>query len=160
MVQEPLKIARSGKRHLKMDQIYLLIIVINWIVTTMKVRDLMRYPIATVTPEATVLEAIKRMVAEKKGSVLVAREGLLKECLGIVTTSQIFHKVFSQGRDPTAIAVREIMTERPLVIIDLDAPTSEAARLMREHNIRRLPVMKDGALVGIITSKDLLECVV
>ena len=52
------------------------------------------------------------------------------------------------------------MTERPLVIIDLDAPTSEAARLMREHNIRRLPVMKDGALVGIITSKDLLECVV
>ena len=145
MVQEPLKIARSGKRHLKMDQIYLLIIVINWIVTTMKVRDLMSYPIATVTPEA---------------SVLVAREGLLKECLGIVTTSQIFHKVFSQGRDPTAIAVREIMTERPLVIIDLDAPTSEAARLMREHNIRRLPVMKDGALVGIITSKDLLECVV
>ena len=57
MVQEPLKIARSGKRHLKMDQIYLLIIVINWIVTTMKVRDLMSYPIATVTPEATVLEA-------------------------------------------------------------------------------------------------------
>ena len=126
----------------------------------MKVRDLMSYPIATVTPEATVLEAIKRMVAEKKGSVLVAREGLLKECLGIVTTSQIVLKVFSQGRDPAAIAVSEIMTERPLVIIDLDAPTSEAARLMREHNIRRLPVMKDGALVGIITSKDLLECVV
>jgi CBS domain-containing protein len=45
------------------------------------------------------------------------------------------------------------------VSIDLDASTSEAARLMREHNIRRLPVMKDGALVGIITSKDLLACV-
>jgi CBS domain-containing protein len=126
----------------------------------MKVRDLMSYPIATVPPEATVLEAIKRMVAEKKGSVLVAREGLLKECLGIVTTSRIFLKVFSEGRDPAAIAVREIMTEGPLVTISLDAPTSEAARLMREHSIRRLPVMKDGALVGIITSKDLLACVV
>jgi len=126
----------------------------------MKVRDLMSYPIATVRPEATVLEAIKRMVAEKKGSVLVAKEGLLKECLGIVTTSRIFLKVFSEGRDPAAIAVREIMTDGPLVTIDLDASTSEAARLMREHNIRRLPVMKAGALVGIITSKDLLACVV
>ena len=76
----------------------------------MKVRDLMSYPIATVRPEATVLEAIKRMVGEKKGSMLVAREGLLKECLGIVTTSRIFLKVFSEGRDPAAVAVREIMT--------------------------------------------------
>jgi CBS domain-containing protein len=125
----------------------------------MKVRDLMSYPIATVPPQATVLEAIKLMVAEKKGSVLVAKEGLLKECLGIVTTSRIFLKVFSEGRDPAAIAVSEIMTQGPLVTIDLDATTRETARLMREHNIRRLPVMKDGALVGIITSKDLLLCV-
>ncbi len=126
----------------------------------MKVRDLMSYPIDTVPPEATVLEAVKRMAAEKKGCVLVAKEGLLKECLGIVTTSRIFLKVFSEGRDPAAIAVSEIMTQGPLVTIDLDATTREAARLMREHSIRRLPVMKDGALVGIITSKDLLACVV
>jgi CBS domain-containing protein len=125
----------------------------------MKVRDLMSYPIATVCPEATVQEAIKRMAAEKKGCVLVARDGLLKECLGIVTTSQIFLKVFAGGRDPAGVEVSEIMTPGPLVTIDLDASTREAAGLMREHSIRRLPVMKDGALVGIITSKDLLACV-
>ena len=125
----------------------------------MKVRDLMSYPIATVRPEATVLEAVKRMAAEKKGSVLVAREGLLKEGLGIVTTSQIILKVFAEGLDPAVVVVTEIMTPGPLVTIDLDATTREAARLMREHNIRRLPVMKEGALVGIITSKDLLACV-
>ena len=126
----------------------------------MKVRDLMSYPIATVRPEATVLDTVKRMAAEKKGSVLVARDGLLKECLGIVTTSQIFLKVFAEGRDPSQVSVSEIMTPSPLVTIDLDASTEEAARLMRGANIRRLPVMKDGALVGIITSKDLLACVV
>ena len=126
----------------------------------MKVRDLMSYPIATVRPEATVLDAIKRMANEKNGCVLVARDGLLKECRGIVTTSQIFLKVFSEGQDPATIAVTEIMTPGPLVTIDLDASTREAARLMREHNIRRLPVMKEGALLGIITSKDLLSCVV
>jgi CBS domain-containing protein len=125
----------------------------------MKVRDLMSYPIATVRPEATVLEAIKKMASLKKGSVLVAGDGLLKECLGIVTTSQVFLKVFAEGRDPAGVAVREIMTAGPLVTIDLDASTAEAARLMREHGIRRLPVMKGGALVGIITSKDLLACV-
>jgi CBS domain-containing protein len=125
----------------------------------MKVRDLMSYPIATVRPESTVLEAVRRMAAEKKGSVLVARDGLLKECLGIVTTSQIFLLVFAEARDPARVSVQEVMTAAPLVSIDLDASTAEAARLMREHNIRRLPVMKDGALVGIITSKDLLACV-
>ncbi|OYV10740.1 MAG: CBS domain-containing protein [Methanosaeta sp. NSP1] len=64
-----------------------------------------------------------------------------------------------EGRDPAAVSVQDIMTAGPLVSIDLDASTAEAARLMREHNIRRLPVLKDGALVGIITSKDLLACV-
>ena len=125
----------------------------------MNVRYLMSYPIATVDPEATVLEAIKRMASEKKGSVLVARDGLLKECLGIVTTSQIFLRVFAKGRDPAAVAVSEIMTRAPLITIDLDASTSDAAGLMLKHSIRRLPVVKDGALVGIITSKDLLKCV-
>lgn len=128
-------------------------------VRDMKVRDLMSYPIATVPPEARVLEAIKRMATERKGSVLVARDGLLKECLGIVTTSQVFLKVFAEGRDPAVVAVKDIMTPGPLVTIDLDASTAEAARMMREHSIRRLPVIKDGALVGIITSKDLLTCV-
>jgi len=126
----------------------------------MKVRDLMSYPIATVRPEATVLEAIKRMAAEKKGCMLVAEDGLLKECLGIITTSRIFQKVFAEGRDPADVTVTEVMTPGPLVTIDIDASTEEAARLMREHSIRRLPVMKDGALVGIITGKDLLACVV
>ena len=125
----------------------------------MKVRDLMSYPIVTVPPEATVLEAVRKMGREKKGSLLVARGGLLKECLGIVTTSLIFHRVFAEGRDPGRVSVSEIMTQGPLVTIDLNASTEEAARMMREHGIRRLPVMKEGALVGIITSKDLLACV-
>jgi CBS domain-containing protein len=125
----------------------------------MKVRDLMSYPLATVRPEATVQETIRLMVDGKKGSVLVTREGLLKECLGIVTTSQIFHRVFAKGLDPARVRVEEIMTPAPLITIGLSASTSEAARMMAEHNIRRLPVMEKGALVGIITSKDLLKCV-
>lgn len=125
----------------------------------MKVRDLMSYPIATVRPGDSVLHAVRRMASEGKGSVLVAQDGLLKECLGIVTTSRIFQRVFALGLDPSAVSVRDIMTPGPLVTIDVDAECSVAARLMMENGIRRLPVVRDGALVGIITSKDLLACV-
>jgi CBS domain-containing protein len=125
----------------------------------MKVRDLMSYPLATVRPEATVQETVRLMVDGKKGSILVTREGLLKECLGIVTTSQIFKKVFAKGLDPTAVQVGEIMTPAPLITIGPNASSSEAAKMMTEHNIRRLPVVEKDALVGIITSKDLLKCV-
>jgi CBS domain-containing protein len=125
----------------------------------MRVRDLMSYPIAMVGPEATVLEAIELMARGGKGSVLVAREGLLKEGLGILTTSEIFRKVFALGLDSKEVKVVDIMTPAPLVTVGLSATSKEAAGLMMKHKVRRLPVVENGALVGIVTSKDLLRCV-
>jgi CBS domain-containing protein len=125
----------------------------------MRVRELMSYPIATVGPEATISEAVELMARGGKGSVLVAREGLLKECLGILTTSEIFGKVFAPGLDSKRIKVVDVMTPAPLVTIGLSATSKEAANLMMKHKVRRLPVVENGALVGIVTSKDLLRCV-
>jgi CBS domain-containing protein len=51
------------------------------------------------------------------------------------------------------------MTPAPLVTIPPNASSKEAAGLMIKHNIRRLPVVENGALVGIVTCKDLLRCV-
>lgn len=119
----------------------------------------MSYPIAMVGPEATVLEAIELMARGGKGSVLVAREGLLKECLGILTASEIFRKVFALGLDSKEVKVVDIMTPAPLVTVGLSATSKEAAGLMMKHKVRRLPVVESGALVGIVTSKDLLRCV-
>lgn len=125
----------------------------------MKVMDLMSYPISTVPPDVLVIDAIKIMVDGSRGSVLVVKGGLLKEVEGIVTTSTIFRKVFAAGLDPRNVKVSEIMTPAPLITIAPDATTKEAADLMLRHNIRRIPVIKDGTLVGILTSKDLLKCV-
>jgi CBS domain-containing protein len=125
----------------------------------MKVRDLMTYPILTVGIDATVFDAIQMMVRENKGSVLVVEGGLLKHVVGIVTTCGMFKHVFAKGIDPRNIMIWEIMTPAPLVTIGPNASTKKAAEVMREHNIRRLPVVECGALVGIITSKDLLRCV-
>jgi CBS domain-containing protein len=125
----------------------------------MRVRELMSYPIFTVRPDATVFEAIEIMAREGKGSLLVAREGLLKNIEGIVTTSGLFLKVFAEGLDPNAVKVSEVMTKAPLITINLNASSKDAAGLMIKHKIRRLPVVEDGTLVGIVTSKDLLRCV-
>ncbi len=119
----------------------------------------MSYPVAMVGPDATVLDAVELMAHGGKGSVLVAREGLLKECLGILTTGGIFQKVFAPGINPEKVKVVDIMTPSPLVTVGLNSTSKEAAGLMIEHNVRRLPVVESGALVGIVTSKDLLKCV-
>jgi CBS domain-containing protein len=125
----------------------------------MKVRDLMNYPILSVGIETTVFEAIQMMVRENKGSVLVVEGGLLKHVVGIVTTRGMFKQVFAKGIDPRDVMIWEIMTPAPLVTIGPNASTRRAADMMLEHHIRRLPVVECGALVGIITSKDLLRCV-
>jgi len=125
----------------------------------MKVRDLMSYPLNTVRPEATVLDAIKAMVDGKKGGIIVCGEGLLKECQGIVTTTKIFEKVLAIGVSPNGIKISDVMTPAPLITIGPNATVKEAADLMIKYNIRRLPVVEDHTLVGIITSKDLLKCV-
>jgi len=125
----------------------------------MKVRDLMSYPIVIVRPDSTVFDVIKNMVGGEKGSMLVAGEGLLKEVEGIVTVTGIFRRVFAKGLDPAKVTVSEIMTPAPLITISPNASTKEAARLMKVNRVRKLPVVEEGALVGIITSEDLLGCV-
>jgi CBS domain-containing protein len=125
----------------------------------MKVRDLMSYPLNTVRPDATVLDAIKAMVDGKKGGIIVCGEGLLKECQGIVTTTAIFEKVLAAGVNPDGMKISDVMTPAPLVTIGPNATVKEAADLMIKNNIRRLPVIENRALVGMITSKDLLKCV-
>ena len=123
-----------------------------------EVSEMMSYPLHTVKPDSTVIEAINKMVSKRKSNVLVANEGLLKECLGILTSSGILKWAFATGPDPNDVTVSEIMTPMPLVTINPNASCNEAAKLMVKHDIRRLPVVENGVLVGIITSKDLLRC--
>ena len=120
----------------------------------------MRYPVPTVTPDATVKDVIIDLFVERKDTVLVASRGLLKKCEGIVTKRQIYLKVLAPNLDPSNVKVSEVMTPpHSLVTISPDASCKEAAELMIKYNIRRLPVLEGDVLVGVITSEDLLKCV-
>jgi CBS domain-containing protein len=75
---------------------------------------------------------------------------------GIVTEKDLVNKVLAKRLDPSTIKVQEIMSS-PLITVDPDAQLTTAAELMKEKNIRKLPVAKDGILYGMITARDISD---
>jgi len=119
----------------------------------MKVSDKMTKDMITVSSTATAAEAAKKMQSEKVGSVLVLDGGSLR---GLVTDRQIATKVVAAGMDPGKVKVSEFMTKNP-VTISPEQEIHEAGKIIGENGYRRVPVVKDGKLVGVISVADLAE---
>jgi CBS domain-containing protein len=73
---------------------------------------------------------------------------------GIITDRDIVVKCIAAGRDPQTVTARELAQGTP-IWVDAEADTSEVLRLMEEHTIRRLPVLDNHRLVGMISEADL-----
>ncbi len=112
----------------------------------MKVRDIMTRDPSTLAPTATLGEAATIMKQEDCGSVPVVEAGRL---IGIVTDRDIVVRVVAAGKDPKTELVSEAMTADP-VTVEPDASVDEAQRVMADRQVRRLPVVEDGKLVGLV----------
>ena len=126
------------------------------IATDIKVSQVMQTSIVTVTPKTSVYEAARLMDEENVGTVLVVGEQ--KKLLGMVTDRQIVTRVIAHKRDLGTTTVDEIMTRWPMTIFP-DSTCKEALDIMGDYGYRRLPVEKDGKLVGIISMTDLAPVV-
>ena len=115
------------------------------------VKEAMKTNLAMVIPTTSVFEATKIMKKRKIGNVLIAKDKLL---LGILTESDVIKKVVAEGKNPEEVKVEEVMTT-PAVIIDPYVTLEEAMNTMGKCNVRRLPVIEDNELIGIITQKDI-----
>jgi CBS domain-containing protein len=113
------------------------------------VKDLMTKNVATVDADKTVIEAATLMSQNDIGDLIVMDHDMP---VGIVTERDLVRRVLADGK-PRETKVSEVMTA-PLKVIDPEAPIKEAARRMVNRRIRRLPVIKDNKLVGIITAAD------
>jgi CBS domain-containing protein len=111
--------------------------------------------IHSVTPDATVYEAVATMAAKEVGAVLVIERGSL---LGIVSAKDYGTRVVLQGKDGRDVLVREIMTS-PVVAVGPDVKIMEGMQIMTSKKIRHLPVLENGELVGIVTLADLARAV-
>ncbi|MFD8995835.1 CBS domain-containing protein [Streptomyces abikoensis] len=115
-----------------------------------KIRDIMTGVPVTVGPQMTVAEVARRMRDEDIGAVLVAEEGRLR---GLVTDRDLVVRVLAEGgaQDRT---VADACSEE-LVSVGPDDEVEDAVRLVREHAVRRLPVVEGDRPVGIVSLGDL-----
>jgi CBS domain-containing protein len=103
--------------------------------------------------DASVFEAVQRMVELNVGS-LVVREG--GETAGIVTERDYLRRVTLEGRTDRETLVREIMSS-PLIVVSPETTVEEAMALMTERRVRHLPVVEEGSVVGLVSIGDLVK---
>ena len=112
----------------------------------------MNREVATVTPTSLLQDAVRKMNELRIGCLVVESEG---KAVGIITERDILGLV-ENGRSPHDLLVNSVMSS-PLTIIDQDVGIQDASSLMLERRIRRLPIVTNGRLVGIITSTDIIR---
>ena len=105
----------------------------------------------TVDASDTITDAARVMRDSDIGDVVVMEDGQVS---GIVTDRDIVVRAVSEGRDPDSTPVSEVCTTG-VETIEPEASVDDALSLMREKDIRRLPVAKSGRPVGIISLGDL-----
>ena len=110
----------------------------------------------SITPEAPVLDAIRRMAEKGVGALLVIEGG---QVMGIVTERDYARKVILQGRSSRDTPVSAIMTS-PVMYVGPDQTNEECMALMTENRLRHLPVMVQGDLVGLISIGDLVKDII
>jgi CBS domain-containing protein len=105
-------------------------------------------------PHDAVLQSAAGIMKNKKiGSLLVAKGG---ETVGIVSETDITRRAVAEGLDPGTATVESIMS-RPVITIGIDATPEMANDLMKEKGIRHLAVTENGAIVGVVSVRDLLR---
>ncbi|MFH1786058.1 MAG: CBS domain-containing protein [archaeon] len=118
----------------------------------MNVEEVMTKDVVVITKGASVKDAIDSIVQFHVGCVLVIENST---AIGIVTERDVLKKVISPGKDPNLLKVEDIMST-PLVTVEPDSSIEAAGALMVENNIKKLPVVRDGELVGILTATDIV----
>lgn len=115
-------------------------------------RDVMSRFVVTVRPEDTAWTALELMVSRGVGALVVV-EG--NRPIGIVTERDILRRLL-RGSGPEGLLtllVRDVMTKEPIVCTP-ETPLRDVLRTMVERDFRRMPVVKNGLLEGIVTERD------
>ena len=115
------------------------------------VKEVMKTNLITVQPFTTVLEAARIMKANQIGDVIVTE---MNHPIGILTESDIIKKVVCEGKNARDVIVEEVMSS-PIIVSEPYLSLQEAIKIMGKCNIRRLLVIENNILVGIITQRDI-----
>ena len=116
------------------------------------VREIMSKDVRVVRPDTTAQEIVATMNKFDIGSIIVVQG---ERPVGIITARDILVRLVEQCLAPAVLTAKQIMTS-PLITISESATIEEAARLMAKKKIRRLPVMDNNKLGGMVTFSDIV----
>lgn len=117
----------------------------------MKVREVMTADVITASPDTTLEEVSTMMKTNDTGAIPVVDE---EELVGIITDRDIVVRCVAEGKDPAETTAEDIITN-DLETVNPDTDVEEALEIMGRNQVRRLPVVEDGTLVGMISIGDL-----
>jgi len=119
-----------------------------------KIRDLMTKKLVTLQPEATLVDAARKMKENDIGSVLLTNsDGKLA---GLLTDRDIVVRALAEGKDVRSTRVQDVVSSNPQTLAPDDG-VDRAVTLMREKSVRRLPVVEAGRPVGVVSLGDLAQ---
>ena len=121
----------------------------------MKAKDVMVTHVVKIGSTTTVDSAVKVMNKNGIGCLIVEDDGKAK---GIITQRDLLEKVLEKAKDPRRLNVSDIMTKE-LVVGKPDMEIHEAARLMFKRKIKKLPIVNEGKLIGLITVTNIAQTV-
>ena len=114
------------------------------------------HDILSISPDASVYEALKVMAEKEIGALLVIEDG---ELIGIISERDYARKVILKGKTSADTPVREIMTSK-VIYVHAEQSVEECMALMTEKRIRHLPVYTGDQLVGVISIGDVVKAVI
>lgn len=115
------------------------------------IREVMTEGIETCEPDWSVQDAARKMQTGDFGAVVVTEDTELR---GLLTDRDIVVRAVAEGRDPGEVKVGDICSS-DITFLSPDDEVEDAVKLMREHSVRRIPVVEDGKPVGIVSIGDL-----
>jgi CBS domain-containing protein len=115
------------------------------------VRDAMTEDPRSIGASASVVEAARLMREQNIGSLPIADDGNL---VGVITDRDITTRVVAEAADPETTSVGDVYS-RDLITVEPDTDLEEALALMARHQVRRLPVVENDRLVGIVAQADI-----
>ena len=110
----------------------------------------------TITPTASVFDAVKLMAEKSIGALVVMAE---EQVVGIITERDYARKIILMARSSKDTPVRDIMTSA-VMYVRPDQASEECMVLMTENRLRHLPVMEGGKLIGLVSIGDLVKDII
>jgi len=121
---------------------------------SLKIENVMVVDVVTVEAEVTVREAVELMNRNEIGCLVVVDEE--EKPVGIVTERDLLKRVLANRKDPIRTKVKDIMS-KPLVTGTPHMDIEAAVRLMFKHKIKKLPIVENSHLIGLVTLTDLVR---